>query len=577
MARPHIYLDGQGLFLDPEYDDRAFAEAPQDNYIGKDGKTFWQTWAMRSWHSGERLERLLTFEHSPDAETGPIFQYHDGQGFDVSKRGWAKLQPALARSLEVQSSSMPMVVTTDGDKLVLGLSISPYIKTWTYAGGWANATSVAKSGAVTDLCVAGDTLYAVRGGAVLKSVDDAATWTEQQYQLYDDAGNLGSLTSFSTAQGVAFLNQELYVCTIGGVMNVDQHEYVIDTVGGVAIAAFRENLYWLIDRRLWCYDGRAAYVVDMLPEGFVGTALLEYRMMLWVVGYYREQGEYRTAIYYLYNGTENHLYSLDDYRIYAGTGGDDEYWFANPGRGGADRYDITYGGLSAGPAWGAAGNIPFKSMAALEGYLFVGRYDGVAGTDGVYVANLKNPSAYVTSAWLTSPAYDFEFNDEEKILRSITAYHKPLTAGQSIKMEYSLDDGESYVEAGRSDTVGTYRRIFEFANTRFDNLKLRMTAYGPGTTQTAVRKVLVKACAVSEAKWQWQIHIFLKRVATKSGRKLRDYAVIERLESIRKSGVPVEFVDRIGERHSVMLEDYEIDQKALSQRQGRITIKLLEV
>ena len=89
-----------------------------------------------------------------------------------------------------------MTVTSDGSKLVVGLAVSPYIKLWTYSGGWTDASSVAGSGAVTDLITAGGTLYGVRNKAVISSTD-GNSWS--------------TVGSYNTAVGVAYVNEDLWV------------------------------------------------------------------------------------------------------------------------------------------------------------------------------------------------------------------------------------------------------------------------------------------------------------------------------------------------------------------------------
>jgi hypothetical protein len=646
MARRDIYIDGQSYILDPEYGDKAYSEDPIDSYKGASPNELWQNWTMRSFHGGERQEVMVS---GKDMENN---QYDEGEGLAFDHFGKVTLQPALARDLVVSSANLPMAVSSDGAKLFLGLAVSPYIKIWTNSA-WSNPTTVAGSGAVTDLLVAGSTLYAVRGGKVLTSTDAGANWTELKYTPrviasitvgsggsdytsaptvsftgdsgsgatahatvsggkvtaivvdtpgtgYNDAPTvvltggggtgasayavtgLGSLTSYSGAVSIGSVNQKLYVgFSTAGVFNHTDSKVVKTSGAATSMCGYLEDLYWVEDSRLWRFNGKTAFEFDKLPSGFNAELLYAYRSALFIIGWYKEQGGYRAACYYLWSGSENHLCSWGDFnadnRSYAMCGSDDEVWFGVAARGGGDRYDLTYGGLTSGPAWGSAGKIPYKAMAYCDGYFFCGRYDNVAGTDGVYVANLANPTTFRTSGWLITSEYDFDYPDDEKILGSIAVYHRPLIAGQSIGVEYSIDGGGTWTSCVPSSDVGTTRKVWTFPNLRFDTVKLRVTLTGPGTSTPTLKKVLVRACGVAQAKWMWKMHLIADRVASRSGRVRRGYASVKALKESSDKQLPVAFVDRIGVSHTVVIRECTIDQEAVSKRTAYLTVELMEI
>lgn len=647
MARWDVYIQGQGYLLDGEYGDKAYSEDPIDVYVGAGGETPWQAWSMRSFHGGERQEFILSEDDAKNS------QYYRAEGLRLDKFGQATLQPALERSLAVQSTSMPMAVTTDGARLIVGLSVSPYIKYWTSAGGWANATSVAGSGAVTDIVVIGSVLYAIRGGALITSADSGATWSALTYtpriiasisvgsggngyvsaptvviesetgtgatatasvangkvtlitvnvggSRYDDnptirleggggsgasayaVTGLGSPTAYSGAISLATVNQDLYVgFSTSGVFNHTDSRWV--KIGGAAtsMCGYQEDLYWIEDRRLWRYNGRAAFEFDTLPQGFNGTLLFPYRSALFIIGYYKEQGGYRNACYYLWQSSESHLCSWGDYnadnRSYAACGSDDEVWFSVAARGGADRYDFTYGGLTCAPAWGAAGLIPYKAMAYCDGYLFVGRYGNVAGTDGIYIADISSPSTYRVSGWLESSEYDFDFADDEKILHSVSVYHRPLATGESIDFYYSIDGGLTWIEHGASFVEGTTRMVWQFPNLRFETIRWKVILHGPGTSTPTMRRVTVRACAVANAKWEWKMHLALSKIASRSGRTRRGYAALAALKTAYEQQIPVSFVDRIGRMHTALVKECIIDSTAADRKSAYVYVELLEI
>lgn len=546
-------LDIPGAVL---YREPAHRKFPQRQFETQGEQQFWKEWTMSSWHGGERLRRILTED---DLKS---FRYHDAEGLDealLAKWGELKLAPALVRSLEVSSANLPMTVSSDGSKLILGLTVSPYVKVWTYTGGWQDATSVPGSGAVTDLITAGSSFYAVRGGAVLSSTD-GFTWTE--------------VGSYTTAVGLAYVNGDLWIGKSDGVYNHTDNEE-ITTIGCTCIAGYRENVYFGSDRRIYRYDGRATYLYDELPLGFVVNVLIPYRQVLLILGHYKVRTGYKGAVYYIVNGAENHLYSIGDYsadhRIYACAGSDDEIFFANPKRGGADRYDLEVGGLSNGPCWGEAGHIPFKAMAVCEGYLFVGRYDNDTATDGVYVADIQSPSGWNTTGWLSTSEYDFGWSNDAKLFGSIYIEHVALKADESIRVEYSLDGGTTYYIAGTSNTPGATSKSFTLNNVVGYAIKLKFTLSGPGTSTPTLTKAVVKATALADAKWAWDLRLLITR-------KWGGEDAIEDLQKAYQRRSLLDFTDRDGRSYKVVIENMTIDADPDPEKAAaHVTLRLREV
>jgi hypothetical protein len=453
-----------------------------------------------------------------------------------------------------------MTVTSDGATLIVGLDESPFIKLWTNAGGWANATAVAGSGTVTDLITAGSTLYAVRGGAVLTSTDSGANWT--------------AVGAYTTAVGVAYLNGDLYVAKSDGVYNHSNSE-AVTTEPVTVCAAYRENLYAGKDRRLFRWDGRAWYLYDEFPLGFNLTALISYRQILLCLGYFKVRSGYRGAVYYLISGSENHLYSLGDYsadhRIYAAAGSDDEIFFANPKRGGADRYDLEVSGLTNGPIWGAVGNIPFKSLAVCEGYLFAGRYDNTAGTDGVWYADIASPTAWKTTGWLKTSEWDFGWSNDAKLFGSIYLEHRALVQGESITVEYSVDGGTTYTSLGTSAIAGATSKTFTLDNVVGLTIKLRLTLTGPGTSTPTLTKVVVRAAAMTDKSRSWDLRLLA----------IRDWGgrdAIDRLLQAHDKQAQLNFVDIDEQEYKVVIEQMIVDSlPSKDHSRGTISLRLRQV
>lgn len=561
-----ITLNGTQYAVMPPFEGDSYVQSVQDQFTEADRQLFWASWTQRGFHNGERLANILT-EDDRDS-----FRFHDGEGVDVgmlAEWGEVKIQPALSRSLAVQSATMPMAVSSTGTTLLAGTTVSPYIKIWTSAGGWVDASS-GPNASVTDILAVGTTFYCVSGGAPFTSTDAGDTWSALS----------GSHTG---VVGIAYANGDVYLLKsgtgAGRVYNHTQSENV-STITGSFIAGYRENIYWGADSRLYLYNGRSVTLYDSLPAGFIMTALIPYRGLLFILGYFKVRNGKIGAVYYLLQGTENHLLAYkaaydvtSDFSLSAMAGYDDEIFFANRKRGGADRYDYTNGGVASGPATGTAMTIPFKSMAICEGYLWIGRYDNLSGTDGIYQADLVAPSAYRTSGWISTPSYDFAYPNQQKLFRDVRVEHKELTVGQSVLVQYALDNSSTWTTAMTSNTVRTTSKVATLSNIKANTIKLKvtLTSGDSATTTPTITKLVVRAAPLTEAKYMWRMKLYILP-------QFDGAALIASIKSAYASQKQLDFVDVDRSTAKVIISDCQIVRKSSpDQNYGYMVVELREV
>lgn len=569
MADQYITLDGTTYLLDPaSSEDPPIAKRIQNPYRDDDGD-YWKGRVYRSFHGGERVRRFL--KESDLDEHG----YYDGEGVDVSEWGQVTVQPALARSLAIQSATMPMAVASDGLSVVVGTTVDSdppnkkYIQRYT-SGTWT-AIATPNASAVTDLITAPDgTMYGVQGTKLITSADSGENWSNITYG--DDPADM---------VGVTHCAGYLYTVGPSGLEKYNGAAWeVVSNLPGTCCCTYREDVYWANHATIFRWTGEAAYQYDQLPAGFQITALIPYREVLWIMGRYEAQGADRGCVHYLMSGHEAHLVTIketdkaSDYRVSACCGGDDEVWFANCKRGGADRFDLTDGGLSSGPAWGVTGNIPFKSMAYANGYLFVGRYDNTVGTDGVYIANVMNPTTYRATGWLQTAEDDFDLPAQYKLIRSIEIAHKALAAGESIAVSYSINGGVSWTSAGTSSTLASTSSKFTLSSVRCKTLSLKFTLTA-GTSQ-ATTPTLVTPCAVVEyapvPESSYEHNIRLAIYKTKGGD-----AKITALETTIGKRTVVSYTPFRGSAVNVIIADALIYQYFGDNDSATVILKLREV
>lgn len=533
----YVTLNSQKYQLDTTGDDAPYKCYDQSQYPAETQDQFWLPWESKSWHQGERLKRILKEEELE------LAAYHDAEGVDVSEWGELKLQTSLTRTYEVQSATLPMVVTNDGSTLIGGFTSSNYIRTSTDATTWTGRTTVSAH-AVTDLCVGtGQNIFAVQNGVLIESTNNGASWAS--------TSKTGAPT---TIVGVTWCADQLFVLTPTHLKYWDGAAWQdAATWGGDVVATYKEDVYWAEDNLLFRWNGMASFQADRLPTGFSITGLFDYGGLLFITGYFSLQGGKTGAVYYLYDTRRAHLFSIDstdgsaNYTINAVAGGIDEVFFANAKRGGADRYDLTYGGLSCGPAWGGAGQIPFKGLAYWNGKLAIARYDNAAATDGVYVANLAIPSAYKTTGWLTTAAYNFGWPNDSKIIKDITVEHSALATGQSVKVEYSTNYGTSWTTAGTSNTAASTSASYSLTSVSARDLKLKLTLAGGGSNTPTVRRVFAQGAPVVDDKQMWHLRVFI--AAAKGGR-----SKVAALHTAKALQSTMSFIDLYGTSHNVIVQ-----------------------
>jgi hypothetical protein len=494
------------------------------------------------------------------------------------------------------------IITGKGQNMY-GVQLNRVIESTDNGATWANstkgrvATGTATAGGATTITLAvgssavddyynGMQIYITSGQGVgqLRTITDyvgstrvatVATWSSNpnNTSVYD----ILSAATPTDMVALAFCANELYALGPLSLKHWDGSAWQTDaTWGGTCMCTYGEEVYWAQDTRVFRWNGTSSYEVDAMPNGFTITGLFPYRNLLVLTGYYLVQGGKKGSIYYMLDGRDAHLYNVgsydgsSDYTINAMAGGDDEIYLANQKRGGADRYDLTKGGLSCGPAWAAKGVIPFKSMAFHNGKLLIGRYDGVGGTDGVYVSNVTIPTAFVASGWVTTPEMDFLFPVSKKLFNTIQVLTRSLAVSERVKMEYSLDGGTTYSVAGYVEGTGVTGKEFRITNANGSTVKLRITLEGPGTSTPKVVLVRVDAQPVGEPLYYWALSLALYSV--RGGRN----AILE-LRKAYKSRSVLNFEDVYGESHSVII-DQQASKIPIGDRwTAKVQVRLKEV
>lgn len=100
---------------------------------------------------------------------------------------------------------------------------------------------------------------------------------------------------------------------------------------------------------------------------------------------------------------------------------------------------------------------------------------------------LWSVGGFASSGWFTTPVYDGN-STLDKVFDDITLVTKPLSANESVEIEYSTDQGASFASLATIDTSGATRFVIPLGITA-QSLTLRVTMNGPGTTSPTVTSV----------------------------------------------------------------------------------------
>lgn len=174
---------------------------------------------------------------------------------------------------------------------------------------------------------------------------------------------------------------------------------------------------------------------------------------------------------------------------------------------------------------------------------------------------------YAGTATLITSWFDAALGTVDKLPVRFTLTHTPLTGGQSVTIEYALDDSASWVVLGTSDTDGAAQMEIEFPADIALGTRIRFRYTMVGSTSAApikLRTVVFEYQLVPDSKREW---IFAALCAGVPGKEL---IRIDGTEEPRSGG---EIADDLWEsRHQKALLGYtDIDGS-----EYRVTFEALE-
>ncbi len=517
MVQYHVTLNGQGLIVDLAKYSKKSAEpfaaktATGDRSYG-DLRTE-QGLVLSDWSGGEGF-----LEHDPANAS----RFRSGSGFDVwTEPGSLRLGPHALSSAPATLSEPAVACVYKGNLYVGGGAGTGNVYRWDGAS-WTTSLTLAK--AITALATFNGLLYAGNGLDGIVSSFDGATWTATAFTIPSSVG-VHALATFyrQTAQ---YLYVAASRASTGAVYYWDGAtlsalQYVFEEPSPRVALVLNNRLYFFVadtaSRRM------AVYSIDDAGSGGV------YRAHVALAHNYALGGAVHDGVAYLGCFSGGAILSWDGSLLRtvrqvsgqtAGLRGlaawNGALWVSVQDTTANTlallRYDPSAGSGQAQAGWtrpvgGLSGTEP-RGLAVYAGQL-------VALTQQASAATMHRlQSTHRASATLETSLFDARLPSVDKVARSLTVAHSALAAGQSVQVQYRLEDTGAWTTLGTSSTLGATSAVFSFAGSGvvFRQLAFRLVLAGPAGASASVilYSVLLRYVLSPELKREWELHAILE-------------------------------------------------------------------
>ncbi|MCC6179476.1 MAG: hypothetical protein IT305_29555 [Chloroflexi bacterium] len=598
MAGYHVTLDGQGYVLDLRRYRKGVAETfarkqasglrSYGDLVGPE-----EVWRLSDWRGGEGFER-------DDAASGSgPGGYRQGYGLDVaSDGGGARLGNGTVLE-NVGSYAANTVGGIYGGKVYFGADL-PLVRVWdgaTVGNLAAEGFGLLAGETPISFAVFMNRLYVGVANSGRVASYDGLTWTAAKFTLPAAPAGVGVLVTFYRQAA-----QYLYAVGNQGGTNFTTRVHWWD---GASLSSgqydFEEPYCYaaaVLGNRLWFFTadvGGGRGVIYSLDDAGDGGNYRKHEVLSG--NYFMSACTYGDAIY-LGCGLDGAVYRWDGARLtlVRRLGGrstpygaqvlgmavwDGALWVSiqdGLGTVGLLRYDGV--GWSR-PVVGMSGTSP-RGLVAYGGELLaLTQQTGSAGFHRVK----KTP--YRTSGYLETGLFDAGVPSVLKAWRSVTLGHSALVSGQSVEVQYRLEDAGAWTSLGTSATVGATRAAYAFpAGTQGYVLGLRLLLGGGAGAGASVvlRDVATRYALAPVVRREWELGVRLEGVAavplvttdgspeSKTGSQLS-----AGLWAAKGSVQPVTYVDLDGASYSVWVADVREEVGEVSQRLGRQTLGLVRL
>jgi hypothetical protein len=213
-------------------------------------------------------------------------------------------------------------------------------------------------------------------------------------------------------------------------------------------------------------------------------------------------------------------------------------------------------------------------------------YLGTAQTGASKVYKV-DPTLFGGSGTLTSGLISFGLPGISKLLRSVTLVTAAMPSGQSVQVEYQLEDTGAWTSLGTFSTVGGTSVTYSFpSNATCRQLSLRVTLTGSAGSASSpvVHEVAVRYVPRPAITREWELSVILEGtpelpLVTLDGTPdpLTGAQLTSALWTAAAAAGPVTLVDLDGTSYGVYVADIreeigKVSQRTGYQRLGRVTL-----
>lgn len=499
----HVTLGGQGLMLDlasyRRRPARTFAPRQATGAPTYADQLLEQVWALDDWSGGQGFT-----DFDPDNPG----RYRNGLRIDTfSQPGALQVGPDLQTSSSSTNNGL-RVLRAFNDRLYAGSADG---KVYVFTGtSWSQAVDLAKPAGITAMEVYKNELYVANGtDNTVAKVNAAGTWTNPAFT----GTGLGSVESLLVFDPNAA--PTLHVAGPGAA-NGEDHRWngssfstAIFTVPerSLGLLARIEQLLWCVglnkaamQARIWSWDNSVPKPFAEWPDNYPVAAVVWQGAVWYGMArggeLWRWNGKTLELIASGLTGASDPLFGLAVWRgaLWAACREgtelvlrrfDGEQW-STPVRGGA-----------LNNASGAA-----RELAVFQDRLYAaGERAGAAPIYRVAMGTYETDAP----AELETGLFAAGLPGMAKVFRWARVQHAPLAAGQSIELQYRLEDSGPWLTLGTSGVVGATSAEFTFPSSaigRLLGLKLRLTATASASPR--LYAVLVGYVLAPALKREWE-------------------------------------------------------------------------
>ena len=580
----HVTLNGQGYVLDlGAYARRAFEPFALKRAQGArsygDLRGPAQVLRLTDWSGGEGQVQ--------QDQLGPS-RYRAGDGIDVwSVPGGVQLGPELAAKLSPGANESGALGIFSGHLIVGDAAGNVY----RYDG--TTTTLVGNvGGPVRSIATFLGKLYVGRDGSgAVAEITSAWTMTAAKLTVPGGPAGVFSMRTFyrQTAQYLYVLGAANGPGGVGTVQwwdgaTLSPIQYDFEQVFPLASAVLGNRLYFfvsdLLAHRLGIYSvddsgSGGVYRHHLTVDGVFAWEAVVYQDAVYVLGspdgrIFKWDGATLTEVYQLATPAQPYTGTLFGAAAWQGA-----LWIGiNDGAGGLGllRYD---GASWSRPSSGLTGTA-LRKLQVFNGQLYAASTRAGAGTVYGTTGGVRATGTLETSL------IDAGLPSVLKMLRSVTVVHSALASGQSIQVQYRLEDSGAWTVLGTSSALGTTTATFGFGATvagRQVAFRLILTGPGGGGGTPVIYDVLARYGLAPTVLREWELAIVLEgtpelplRRLDGSAEPLTGEQLSAALWAAKAAATPVPFVDLDGASRLVWIDDLREEMARLPQRKGYQTV-----